>query len=713
MKHLFISLIFLLTTINAIGQTKISGNISDKHGETLPGANVYFLDSYDGTSSDTSGRFNFNTELSGKQTLIVSFLGYKNFSKEIILNGKDVELNIILKESNNQLDAVVISAGSFEAGDAKKAVVLKPLDIVTTAGGLGNIYGALNTLPGTQTVGEDGRIFVRGGDGYETKTFIDGMLVENPYSSKMPDVPVRGRFSPFLFSGTMFSTGGYSAEYGQALSSALVLNTNDLPPRTVSSISLMSVGAGFSQTKRWKRSSVSFEADYTNLAPYFNLINQDFDWKTPPKGIGGNIIARKKTGKNGLIKFMGTFSHSKSELSYPDFDNIGEKSNIGLINDNSYLNLTYSDILSEKWISKAGISFSYNDDNTDIDLDNFRETDKTVQAKYTLTHLLNEEIIIKFGGDFVNREYSQKYFDFHKNKTYKISFNDNISSVFAETEIALGNSFAARAGGRFEYSSLISKMNLAPRISLAYKTGKKSQVSFAYGKFFQNPQNNFLVYNNDLDFESANHYIFNYQWIKNDRVFRIEAYYKKYHELVKYDSLHSSNPESYNNTGNGYAKGIDIFWRDNKTIDNIEYWVSYSYIDTERNYLNYPESATPTFASTHNLSAVVKWYVPILHTQFGATYSYSSGRTYFNPNTSDFLSNKTGSYNNLSLNVSYLTNIFKKFTIVYFSLGNIFGVDNIYGYHYGSKPNKEGIYKSYPIKPGSKRFVFLGVFISI
>jgi hypothetical protein len=713
MKKLFISIIILLTAINAIGQTKITGIVSDKHGETLPGANIYFLDSYDGTSSDTSGRYNFITELSGTQTLIVSFIGYKNFSEEIILEGRDIELIIILKENNNQLDAVVISAGSFEAGDQKKAVVLKPLDIVTTAGGLGDIYGALNTLPGTQTVGEDGRIFVRGGDGYETKTFIDGMLVENPYSSKMPDVPVRGRFSPFLFSGTMFSTGGYSAEYGQAMSSALILNTNDLPPRSVSSISLMSVGAGFSHTKRWKRSSVSAEANYLNLAPYYNLINQDFDWKTPPMGIGGNVIARKKTGKNGLIKFFGSFSHGKSQLSYPDFNNIGNKNNIGLINDNSYLNLTYGDILSKKWISKAGISFSFNNDNTDIDLDNFMETDKTVQVKYTLTHLLSEEIKIKFGSDLVNRNYSQKYFDFNKKVTYKASFNDNISSVFAETEVALGSKFAARAGSRFEYSSLLSKINLAPRISLACKTGKKSQVSFAYGKFFQNPQNNYLVFNNDLDFESASHYIFNYQLIKNDRVFRIEAYYKKYHGLVKYDSLHSQNPESYNNTGNGYAKGIDVFWRDNKTINNVEYWISYSFIDTERNYLDYPESATPTFVSTHNLSTVVKWYVPILHTQFGATYSFSSGRTYFNPNNPDFLSDKTGSYNNLSLNVSYLTNIFKKFTIIYFSVGNIFGVENIYGYHYSTKPNTEGVYKSFPVKSGAKRFVFLGVFISI
>ena len=36
------------------------------------------------------------------------------------------------------------------------------MDIVTTAGSAGNIIAALETLPGTQTVGESGRLFVRG-----------------------------------------------------------------------------------------------------------------------------------------------------------------------------------------------------------------------------------------------------------------------------------------------------------------------------------------------------------------------------------------------------------------------------------------------------------------------------------------------------------------------------------------------------------------------
>ena len=134
---------------------------------------------------------------------------------------------IILKESFNALDAVVITAGTMESGDKARVSVLKPLDIVTTAGSAGNIIAALQTLPGTQSVGEDGRLFVRGGEANETQTFVDGIRVAQPYGATTNNLPTRGRFSPFLFSGIAFSTGGYSAEYGEALSSVLLLNTED------------------------------------------------------------------------------------------------------------------------------------------------------------------------------------------------------------------------------------------------------------------------------------------------------------------------------------------------------------------------------------------------------------------------------------------------------------------------------------------------------
>jgi len=48
-------------------------------------------------------------------------------------------------------------------------------------------------------------------------------------------------------------------------------------------------------------------------------------------------------------------------------------------------------------------------------------------------------------------------------------------------------------------------------------------------------------------------------------------------------------------------KVFDVFLRDKKSIPNCEYWISYSFIDTKRLYLNYPVKATPDFVSPHNL----------------------------------------------------------------------------------------------------------------
>jgi hypothetical protein len=134
---------------------------------------------------------------------------------------------------------------------------MKPLDIYTTPSANGDVMAAMRTMPGTQTAADDGRLMVRGGDVYETKTYIDGLIAAEPYYSKTPDIATRGRFAPSLFSGVMFSSGGYSAEYGQALSSVLVLNSNDLAAEDVTGVSLMSIGGEANTTQRLKNSSFS------------------------------------------------------------------------------------------------------------------------------------------------------------------------------------------------------------------------------------------------------------------------------------------------------------------------------------------------------------------------------------------------------------------------------------------------------------------------
>ena len=82
-----------------------------------------------------------------------------------------------------------IVAGAFEASDEKRAAALKPLDILTTAGANADIASALNTLPGTTRVGEEGKLFVRGGAASETRYYLDGLPVQSFYGGATSGVP--------------------------------------------------------------------------------------------------------------------------------------------------------------------------------------------------------------------------------------------------------------------------------------------------------------------------------------------------------------------------------------------------------------------------------------------------------------------------------------------------------------------------------------------
>ena len=287
-------LLFLFCLINiSFAQTKISGKVSTEKGESLPSANVFLKDTYDGISTDGNGNYSFDTFEEGEGILVASFIGYKSEEQKITLGGGELIVDFILKEEAGELDQVVISAGSFEASDENKAVILRPLDIFTT-GSDADIYSALETLPGTQQVGETEGLFVRGGAGSETITIIDDMVVQKPFYSSVPDIPSRGRFSPALFKGVVFSTGGYSAQYGQALSSALILKTEDLANQTITSINLMPLGFGASHIQVWEDASMAGEVFYSNLKPYFEIQKQRTDWDIAPRGFDASFNYRQK-----------------------------------------------------------------------------------------------------------------------------------------------------------------------------------------------------------------------------------------------------------------------------------------------------------------------------------------------------------------------------------------------------------------------------------
>ena len=136
----------------------------------------------------------------------------------------------------------------------------------------------------------------------------------------------------------------------------------------------------------------------------------------------------------------------------------------------------------------------------------------------------------------------------------------------------------------------------------------------------------------------------------------------------------------------------------------------YSYLDTQRDYKNYTNKVTPSFAAAHTLSLVTKYWINDLRSQVGFSHTFTSGRPYNNPNESVFMNGKTKVYNNLSFNWAYLISQQK---ILYFSVTNVLGTQNVYGYEYANTPNTNGIYDRKAITPTADRFFFVGFFWTI
>ena len=739
MKKLYLIIILLGFFRIISAQISISGHVITDKNKPLYGVSISLLNSYDGATTDSLGNYKFTTTERGEKQLEVIISGFNIVYQKLLIGSDSIVQNISLKELITELKAVVISVGSFEASDKNKGAVLSSIDIVTTPSANGDVTSAFKSLPGTQQVGESEGLFVRGGTATESKIYMDGFLVNNFFYSSTPGIATRGRFNPFLFKGTVFSTGGYSALYGQALSAALVLESNDFPERTQAdlSVSVVGLGGGIQHLSKEKKSSWGVSYNYTNLWLAFNVIKQKQDYFQVPLAHQADANFRIKTKNGGLLKYYGYLSTNKVGFRNPDIDSIVLKNAFALQNVNTYQNINWKKWLGNTWRIYTGISFSSNKDditNELQDTDNNKviittpvfyayknysliNTASYAQARFVFEKKLKGLTAIRFGSDYF---YSNERTDYTLFNGAKLSekITDNIYAAFAETDIYVTNNLAAKIGGRLEHSALINKWNIAPRLSLAYKVSTNSQASFAYGIFYQNPERKILPTFANIDYSKATHYIFQYTVQTQNYTLRTELFYKKYDDLYKTAPGVSGREIAFNNNGYGKAQGIEFFWRDKKTIKNVDYWFSYSYLDTKRNYLNYPSEIQPSFAANHTAAFVFKRFVLPWKTGFNLSYNFATGRPYYNI-TYDITKAKyriadqgrTINYNLMSFSVNYLPNLGKTnpkaFVVWVLGINNVLGQKQVYSYNYSYGGSRKEA-----VTPPASRFVFIGCFLS-
>ena len=736
----YCKVLILSNIISFLCASLIVGTVTDEDGNPIIYANVYLKNTFDGSSSDDMGLFAFDTTESGNQTLIVSYIGYETYEEIHDLN-QNSKFNIILKQLITKANEVVITAGSFGASDDEKVIVLDPIDIVTVASSRGEISGALEALPGTQPQADKEGIYVRGGDASEAKQIVDGMLIQNPYFSDVPDIPQRGRFEPFDFKGTAFSQGGYSAQYGQALSAIVDLKTwSRFGDFNANTFGITPLSIGYGRAFGNDSTVCGINVDYSNIKYFQNFNNSsDFiksrvDFSSPPEGVEIKTNYSKKF-KNGIYKYLGRYTDYSLGTTE---DVIG--SGFDLDNNNLFLLTTYKGKISQNWNIQLGLSYSDNKNNAQIISSDFPEPididsyDDLLQFRTVVTKNIFSKSKLKFGFHFFDQssEFVNYIFDdinvINEEYSSNIVIDEFLSTTFTEFDLRLSKKFAINTGIRYENSKLLNENSISPRFSSAFKISKNSQFSYAYGEFFQTPdmsfdqwyrQHNIITdYNNsDLDFEKSIHHILNYEWSKKKRTLRLEIFNKDYENLIMLNTEECNTEickHSLSNDGEGYSKGFEMFWRNDQSRDGVgeDIWVAYSYLDSKRRFKEYTTEIIPNFASKHKLTFVYKntFKLKDENSRFSSNMAVTatSGFPYYDKFNNVQYESKP--YLSFDLGGSYLPDIKDGFVVIFFNISNPFGYRNSYGFNYVNydttllDPPDEKL-------PSSLRSVFIGCFM--
>ncbi|MCF6298157.1 MAG: carboxypeptidase-like regulatory domain-containing protein, partial [Flavobacteriaceae bacterium] len=175
MKYL-ISFICLFITSQCFSQNLLQGIVKDRKGEPIFAVNIYLKSiPQKGTTTDFDGKFKLEIgDL--KDTLIVSFLGYK--TREILLTSISFneKITIVLQEDAQTLDAIIITARD-PISEQFSVVKLNKLDIYLNPVSQGDPLLAITFLPASTTVNETANPSLRGSSADRSRVILNGVPI--------------------------------------------------------------------------------------------------------------------------------------------------------------------------------------------------------------------------------------------------------------------------------------------------------------------------------------------------------------------------------------------------------------------------------------------------------------------------------------------------------------------------------------------------------
>ena len=608
----------LAAGVHAQGPAVVRGEVVDAEGEPVPFANVQLAGTTDGAATGRDGRFRFATRHLGKRQLVATFIGCEPARRTLHLApGDTAAVRLVLRRVLIELGETAVTASTWSTGE-KEDVTLSPLDVVTTPGAAADIFRALKTFPGAAMVDDGAGLFVRGGDVSETLVLLDRATVVHPYRHESPTGGVFGTIPPFMTRGTVFSTGGFPARYGNALSAVLAMESRDLPARGLATLNLglaaLSLGVDEPLVPDVLGLRLSGNLSLTDLL--FRVNGHGGAFETYPRSYDGNLNLFYQYSPVGHLKLFSfaTGDRLGVRVDEPSFDGFYRGRSTSRLH-----NLHWTHV-HRGWLIRSSASVNRHSARRQLGNLDLEPADLTAKLRADLEGGLGGLAWLRFGaetermdnrfrgtvprrGDILDPEAEV----FELDHTY----GARRTGGYVELDLKPAHAVAVNAGVRGDHHDLAGRLVVDPRLSARWSFTPRTDLRLGWGVYHQFPSPqayNPASGNPDLGPQRAEHWIAGVTHERRDLMMRVEAYHKPYRHLVLHDPR-----LNYTNDGRGRASGLDLFLKHGGFLQTrVSGWAAYSLLRSRRlqprhlgREVRYEEAPSP-FDITHNLTLVGK-----------------------------------------------------------------------------------------------------------
>lgn len=618
MLYLVVYAFLLLTIKSARSQSLtqvVKGAVFDKESEVpLEFATVVVLGTTPqiGVNTDSHGNFRIAGVPIGRYSIQVSFIGYEPtvIPEVLITSGKEVVMNIGIKQSLNQIDEIKVEAYTRKDRpvNSMASISARSFTVEETrryAGGLDDPARMVSAFAGV-TVGniQDNAIIIRGNSPKGVSWRLEGVEIPNPNHFPGGNVAGGGAvtvLSSQLLSNSDFYTGAFPAEYGDALAGVFDMKLrNGNNEKRESTFQAGLLGIDFASEGPFKmggKSSYLFNYRYStfSLLSGMGLIPSDqipryqdlsFKLNFPTKKAGNFAI-----WGIGAIDFNNQPKEADSSKWETDWNRITydwglDMGAIGLshklvMGNKTYINTTIAAMGTNNKMNAKRF------DNNMLLRPNWYFIDQS--SRVTLSSFVNHKFspkhTIKTG---IN--YSKLFYNLDLNSTIndvpdtyqnyvKQKGTGNFVELYAESKYSVTSNLLINAGVNFSYFDLNKDHSIDPRASVKWDFTSNQSLSFGYGKHSQLEELKIYLINHTLNgrdyypnkklkFSHAQHFVLGYDWLINKNLhLKVEPYFQYLYNVPGIpDSSYSminfkqdwSFMDSLANNSVGKNVGVDI-----------------------------------------------------------------------------------------------------------------------------------------------------------